>query len=376
MNERLIEIEKRLAEITASLKSADDGNDIPDQDSLINESRSLRAERDAIAAEEAKRQERLKEIADNTIQTSIVEERKDENTMPNYTVDSAEYRSAFLKKLMGKELNEQERTVNLSGALPTSTANKVISIVEKSPLLSKVSISSIAGNLNLPVETAADEASWGASGAASNETVGVVNLYAYQLIKTIEVPGTVKAGAIDAFEDYIVRRLGEKIRKALEAAVINGNGTGKATGINVTVTTLTGTFTKAAFAKADLFKIMGALSGEYQDNACFVMPSKVFYGEVVAVAGIDNFNTLAAGPNGVKLMGKDVVLTENAVISNADYIFYGDPSKYFINFSEDINVSKDESVGFATNSIMYRGVCVCDGKLADANAFVKFTRAT
>ena len=121
---------------------------------------------------------------------------------------------------------------------------------------------------------------------------------------------------------------------------------------------------------------MGALDGEYQDNACFIMPSKVYYGEVAAVAGINDFINLASGANTAKLMGKDVILTENAVISNADYIFYGDPAKYFINFSEDINVAKDASVGFASNSIMYRGVTVCDGKLADAKAFVKFTRAT
>ena len=369
MNERITDIETRLAEIKEL--AAQDGCDTSALNTEVDE---LLAERNEIRKQEAERQARLKEIAENTTETVEIERK--ENEIMTYTVDSAEYRSAFLKNLMGKELNEQERSVDLSGALPTSTANKIISIVEKSPLLSKVSISRIAGNLNIPVETASDAASWGATGAASDDTVGVVNLYAYQLIKTITVPGTVKAGAVDAFEDYIVRRLAEKIRKTLEAAVINGDGSGKATGINVTVTSLTGTFTKAALTKADLFKIMGSLGGEYQDEAIFVMPSKVFYGEVAAVAGIDNFNTLAAGPNGVKLLGKDVVLTENAVISSADYIFYGDPTKYCINFSEDINVKKDESVGFASNSVMYRGVAVCDGKLADANAFVKFTRAT
>ena len=370
MNERLTEIETRLSEIKTNLKEGN-GN----VEELVKEADELRNEKNEIARAEEERQAKLNEIAEEKEPTIVVEERKEETIM-TYTKDSAEYRSAFLKNLMGQELNEQERSVDLSGALPTSTANKVISIIEKSPLLSKVTISRIAGNLNIPVETASDAASWGSTGAASNDTIGVVNLYAYQLIKTVEVPGTVKAGAVDAFEDYIVRRLGEKIRKALEAAVINGDGSGKATGINTTVTTLTGTFTKAALTKADLFKIMGSLGGEYQDNACFVMPSKVFYGEVAAVANINDFANLAAGADGVKLLGKDVVLTENAVISSADYIFYGDPAKYCINFSEDINVAKDASVGFASNSIMYRGVAVCDGKLADAKAFVKYTRAT
>lgn len=372
MNERLQEIESRLSEIKRSLDANEECIDI---DALVSECEELRAERSTIESEEAQRQQRLSEIANNTIPTQTVEERKDDNIMPEFKIDSAEYRSAWLKKLMGKELTEQERSVDLSGAMPTSTANKVLSIVEESRLLSKLDISRIPGNLNIPVETASDAASWGATGAASNDAIGTVQLFAYQLIKTIEVPGTIKAASVDAFEDYIVRRLGEKIRKTLEAAVISGNGSGKATGIAQTVSTLTGTFTKAAVAKADLFKIMGSLDGEFQDNATWIMPSKVYYGEVLAVAGINDFANLANG-GGERLLGKDVILTENAVISNADYIFYGDPKHYHLNFSEDINVSKDESVGFASNSVMYRGVTVCDGKLDTAKAFVKFTRAT
>ena len=375
MNERLIEIRTRLTEIRGILESADNGAEVSDQETLLKESAELRAELKAIETEEAARQQRLKEIADTTIPTVIVEERKEENAMPEFKIDSAEYRSAFLKNLMGKEMDEQERAVSLTGALPTSTANKVISVVEESRLLSKLDISRIPGNLNIPCETAADAASWGATGAATNDTVGTISLYAYQLIKTIEVPGTIKAGSIDAFEDYLVRRLGEKIRKTLELAVITGDGSGKATGIKTTVNTLTGTFTKAAVAKADLFNIMGSLDGEYQDNATWIMPSKVYYGEVLAVAGINDFANLANG-GGEKLLGKDVILTENAVISNADYIFYGDPKHYHLNFSEDINVSKDASVGFASNSIMYRGVTVCDGKLDNTKAFVMYTRAT
>ena len=367
MNERLLEIDSRLSEIKKSLESKE-GN----IEELVKEAEELRNEKNGFAIAEEERKQALEKIAEET--TVVEEEREEERKM--YTVDSPEYRSAFLKNLMGKELTAEERSVDLSGALPTSTANKVVSIIEKSPLLSKVEISRIAGNLAIPTESASDAASWGSTGAASNDTVGTTQLYAYQLIKTISVPGTVKAGAIDAFEDYIVRRLAEKIRKALESAVINGDGSGKATGIKTTVNTLTGTFTKAAFAKADLFKIMGALGGDYQDDAIFIMPSKVYYGEVAAVVGLNDYANLASGANTAKLMGKDVVLTENAVISDADYIFYGDPKKYFINFSEDINVKKDESVGFASNSVMYRGVAVCDGKLADANAFVMFTRAT
>ena len=372
MNERLQEIESRLSEIKRSLDAKEEGIDV---DALVSECNELRAERSTIESEEAKRQQRLSEVANNKIPTKIVEERKEENAMPEFKVDSAEYRSAFLKNLMGKELTEQERLVDLSGALPTSTANKVLSIVEESRLLSKLDISRIPGNLNIPIETASDAASWGATGAAVNDAIGTVQLYAYQLIKTIEVPGTIKAGSIDAFESYLVRRLGEKIRKTLELAVINGDGSGKATGISQTVNTLTGTFTKAGIVKADLFKIMGSLDGEYQDNATWIMPSKVYYGEVLNVVNIGDFANLAAG-GGEKLLGKDVILTENAKISNADYIFYGDPKHYHLNFSEDINVSKDASVGFASNSIMYRGVTVCDGKLDSAKAFVKYTRAT
>ena len=169
MNERLLEIDSRLAEIKKSLE-AKDGN----IEELVREAEELRNEKNGFAVAEEERKQALEKIAE---ETTVVEERKEEKTM-NFTIDSPEYRVAFLKNLMGKELTAEERSVDLSGALPTSTANKVVSIIEKSPLLSKVEISRIAGNLAIPTESASDAASWGSTGAASNDTVGTTQLYA------------------------------------------------------------------------------------------------------------------------------------------------------------------------------------------------------
>ena len=67
---------------------------------------------------------------------------------------------------------------------------------------------------------------------------------------------------------------------------------------------------------------------------------------------------------------------DNAKVSTKDAILYGQPKAYHMNLGEGVKVDKDMSVGFRSNSAVYRGVCLADGNLDNAGAFVKYTRAT
>ena len=62
-----------------------------------------------------------------------------------YGIESKEYRSAFLKNLMGKELTVEERAViasaNVAGAIPTETQNNIFAkVVEKAPMLDEITL--------------------------------------------------------------------------------------------------------------------------------------------------------------------------------------------------------------------------------------------
>jgi len=290
------------------------------------------------------------------------------------------YREAWLKNLMGIDMNEEERAAITESAavIPTETLNKIVVLLQENPILSKIDLLQIPGYVRIPVYSVNNDAAWTSTASDSADVVSYIDLKPFQLIKTLEISADVKAMAIPAFETWLVRALANKIESALQKAVIVGSGAASSqpTGIITTVATATGTFTAAACTKADLLKIMAALDSGYQQNASWIMPAEVFYKEVMAIADHNTFVNLEDGMKKM-LFGHEVILDDNCVDSDsADNILYGDLNHYHMNLGEGVNVAKDDSIGFRSNSRIYRGVCQADGQLDLAAAFVRFYRAS
>lgn len=372
MKEMTVEqLEERKSAIVGELD-----NEGADLDALEEEVRAIKAELEAREAEEAKKAEVREAVASGegeVIKTFVEEKREMEK---NYSIDSVEYRDAWLKNLMGKELNVEERSaITGTDAIPTETLNKIINVLKENALLGKIDMLQIPGYVKIPIYATNNDANWTDTASDSADVIGAITLQPKQLIKTIEVPATVDKMSISAFEQYITEALANKIESALQKAVIAGTGSTEPVGIITAATSKTGTFTRAAVTKADLLSIMGDLDAEYQNGACWIMPSKVFFAEVMAIADHNDFTNVNDGFT-YKLFGKDVVLDDNAKVSTKDAILYGQPKAYHMNLGEGVNVAKDMSIGFRSNSAVYRGVCLADGNLDNASAFVKYTRAT
>ncbi|MBR0523095.1 MAG: phage major capsid protein [Firmicutes bacterium] len=361
------QVEERLAAIDLEAEDAD-------LDAVEQEINALEARKNAIIAEAEARAKELEDVAKGDITEPISKETKmSERT---FTPESAEYRAAWLKNMLGRPLDEEERAaITATGVIPVIVENRIINKLKENKLLSMVDLTRFPGNVRIPNYSTNNDASWATTSTDSADVIDYVDLAAYQLIKTIEVPAQADRMHIDAFEDYLVEALSNKIETALQAAILVGTGSSQPTGIAVTVATASGTFTKAAATKADLLKIMAKLPDKYQNGAAWIMPAKVFYGEVMAVADTNTFVNLADGMD-YRLFGKPVVLDDTCTISSTDTIFYGNPKAYHMNLGQDIEVAVDRSVGFRSNSAVYRAVCLADGKLDAAAAFVKFTRAT
>ena len=365
------QLEERKGAIVAELD-----NEGADLDALEEEVRAIKAELEAREAEEAKKAEVREAVAsgEGEVIKTFVEERKVMER--NFDIDSAEYRTAWVKNLMGKELDVEERAaITGTDAIPTETLNKIINVLKENALLGKIDMLQIPGYVKIPIYATNNDANWTDTATDSQDVIGSITLQPKQLIKTIEVPATVDKMSISAFEQYITEALANKIESALQKAVIAGTGSTEPVGILTAATAKTGTFTKAAVTKADLLSIMGNLDADYQNGACWVMPSKVFFAEVMAIADHNDFTNVNDGFT-YKLFGKDVVLDDNAKVSTKDAILYGQPKAYHMNLGEGVTVDKDMSVGFRSNSAVYRGVCLADGNLDNAAAFVKYTRAT
>ena len=374
---RIDEINTRLTEIRSLIDTAT-GEQLT---ALENEVTELTAERKQIMDEVQTRQQLRENIAAGLVTGETIENHEEETTMENRTfaIDSAEYREAYLMSLQGKELNaEQRAAVNGTAAVPTQTLNQIFRYLEESPVLSRIDMTYIPGNVVLPVESTVAAAAWVAVGSPATDSADAItsiSLGAHKLIKTLEITADIEAMAISAFEAWIVAKLGEKMEAALDNAVFNGTGSGQPTGICTTVTA-TGTYTKAKATYADLVKIIGSLPAGPAKNAVLAMPRTLFFSDVIGIEDKNGQPVVHAdveSPAKYNVLGYHVVLDDNIP---ADNILFGDFKAYKMNIAKAPVISSDDSVAFRTGSRVYRAMALADGKLAEAKAFVRYTRAS
>lgn len=372
---KLHEIEERLSLIKTEVEV--DGADL---DALEKEIDDLTEKRKIKMDEIEKRKALLNTVA-NLPDAQIIEEFKEERKVEKleYTVDTPEYRIAWLNKLKGDTVTEiEERALVVAAdAIPTQTLNKVVEQMQYiAPILKKISLTTIPSNLAIPAETVASDAAWVAMGTAADDgtnTVNAINLAAYKLIKTVEIGADVSVMAIPAFEAYLVNSLAKKMSKALENAVINGTGSSQPTGLlHGTIVSGGGTYTKAAMTYEDILTIIGDLPDHaYRVGASFVMPSTLFYGDVLPALTDKGSGLDVQAVEKMKILGYDVILCDRVA---TDTILFGNLENYAMNLASDVKIEADKSVGFRTGSTVYRAMALADGKPVNAAAFNKYTR--
>ena len=367
INERLAAIETEVANATGDALRA-----------LEEEVDALIAERTTLEGEVQRRQQMRSRIAAGM--AGRVLERGGENG-DNTSASEAEYRAAWLADLQGRQLTaEQRAAVSASGTIPTQTMNRIISALERSPLLSAVSLTYIPGNVSYPVEGTVNAANWVAMGTAATDgadTVTTVTLGAYKLIKTVEISADVAAMSIDAFEDWLVERLSNKLMLAADAGICTGTGSNQATGILKSgEITQTGTYTKTKMTYTDLMSIIATIPTQYLPNASFLMPRALFYGKVLGLTDTSGNRVVVAdaqAPAKFNILGYPVIVDDNVT---AGTIIFGDLRQgYAFNFGAGPEVKRDDSVGFRTGSSVYRAMALCDGKPLDKKALCVFTEA-
>ena len=374
----LQDVEARLSAVESEIEAA---TEVEAVNTLAEEKRSL-IERQAELKDLAQRKADAKLLESREISGNKIEENIKMEEKRTFALDSAEYREAFLKNLQGKDLSAEERqAVVATAAIPTITMNKIIGILERTPLVSAVDVTYIPGNVTFPVEGTTNEAAWVAMGSAatdSADTLTSVSLAAYKLIKTVEITADVQAMAIDAFEGWLVERLGNKIAKAVDAGILNGGGStsGQCLGIRVTKSTQDGTYTKTNIKWSDITKIIGTLKTEYLPGASFVMNRNLFFNKILGLENSQGNPIVVIDPQApakYNLLGYPVIIDDNSTTGD---ILFGDFKAYKFNFAKAPEVTSDDSVAFRTGSRVYRAMALADGKLADTNAIVRFIEAT
>lgn len=365
------ELEARKAAIGAEID-----NEGADLDALSEEIRSINEELEKRKAEATKRAEIRQAVAageGEVVQTFKAPEAREEKKM--FGVDTKEYRDAWTKSIVKREMNEEERSALASAGavIPTMTVNAVWDkLVKPAELLGKVDVSQFASYVRFPKATTVNAATGQAVGgeiSESSDVVGYVDLIPNEYVKLLTVGADIDHMAIDAIHDWIVDNLTKSIRYAINKDILVGSGSNALKGItqsvNANASALPGTITKAS-----ILKIMGALGGAYQQGAIWVMTPEMFYENILTLTQLNDY--IINDGFTFRLFGHDVVLMSEALVSSKETIFYGDPSAYKVNIFKALEVKPFETA--TTTNIQFRGACLADGELLDTSAFVRFAQ--
>lgn len=332
---------------------------------------------------------------------------KEENTMTNFnpitenlntantrtdTHSAPEYRSAFFKRMLGKELTDGEsralaaaqaekradafNTLSSSAAvLPAETLNEVIAQARGvNGLYGEIRLFSIPSNLSIPVGTPTDAASWHTEGANVPRTkaeTASVTFTGRELIKVMSMSAAVKRMEIAAFERYIADELKNSIMDAIGAAIVSGTGTGQPTGILPGVTWSKKNMVSTTKLTADnLLAAVALLPAGYSDGAKFAMSVATLFGTVYPIKNKDEdflFTDTESGGNR-RIFGFPVVLDDNIP---AGTVLFGNFRYYGVNIPQGIAVEVSRESGFTSGLVDFRALCIADGKPIVPGAFVK-----
>lgn len=377
------QINKRCEEIQAELSK----EEITEEEvsKLEEEVRSLAEEKKALVEKAEKREEVLAKVIEQRkeLEKNPLEERKGEKNMEERNIyASAEYRAAYIKNLLGRELSEEEKraftSANSTAVMPTETQNEVLKRLSQfAPMLDEITLLNVPGNVTFAVEgTKVDGAihTENATITPDGDVLVSVTLGGYEVTKLIQVSKTVEKMSISAFENWLINMIAEMVGAKIEDQIFNGTGSSQAKGINKITWSATNSVTvaKGGSITADNVRALVALlPGGYDNGAKFYMTKKTLFNRVMGLQ--DNAkHDLVKEVNGTYyIYGYEVRLSDKAP---ADEIILGNAKKYVGNLAEEVNVTKQFDIN--TNSNKYLGCALFDGKPAIEEAFVKIVQAT
>ena len=395
---RMTEIETRSIEIaqrmTAIAKEAEaEESDVTalneELNGLIEERKALDTETAELNQKKEERAELLKNLSSGAVRAEVVEKSPEERTKPMEFTNmrpeevraTEEYRSAFLKSLQNKPLNEAEKranemaTTDVAGVIPTSTQEKIFNKLKQyAPLLSEITLLQVPGNVTFAIENANADAAKHAENAVivpAEDTMLSVSLAGYEIVKVLRISKTVQAMAINAFESWLTDILGENIAAKIGEYIIYGDGNGDPKGIDYAQSwSDTTNAVIPAGAKyptpAELVELVSYLKGGYHKNAKWLMNSADFWAGIVAAQSNEKYKILTDDYK--RLLGYPILLDDNVLSGD---IFFGDFRKCVGNLSQNITVDRSTESGFLYNSIDYRGSAIFDCDIAVGEAFVK-----
>nr|DAO23896.1 MAG TPA: major capsid protein [Caudoviricetes sp.] len=315
---------------------------------------------------------------------------------------SKEYRSAFYKSLMGKELNAVEKQTlnraiemekradayttsgNTPVVIPTTTLNEIISKARaEGGVIGIARAFNMPTKIAIPVATPSSKASWNTEGQAVDSekpTIAQVTFDAYEIIKVFSISAKVRTMSIDAFEAYLVDELQRCVFETIADSLINGTGTNQGTGLEHGVTWDTSNSVTATKAKGITFKDVVAtvakLKRGYGRGAKWVLNNATLYNAFYGMVDDNGKPIFIADPKDDtvgRILGFDVVV-DDYVADNVCY--FGNFNYLGYNLANGIAVESSTQSSFKSGKVDYRGMAIADTQVIVPEAFIKLSVAT
>ena len=310
--------------------------------------------------------------------------------------NSVEYRKAFMNHVLhGSAIpeqflnqNENTKTSDVGVVIPTTVMERIIEKMESTGMiLPLITRTSYKGGLTIPTSSVKPTASWVTEGSGSDrqkKTTGSIVFNYYKLRCAVSVSLEVETTSFAVFETTLINNVTEANIKAIEQAIINGDGSGKPTGIleetvvsgqNVDLTEGT------APTYADLCAMEAKLPLAYENDAVWFMTKATFmkiYG-MVDDAGqpIARINYGIGGRPERTILGRTVILNDymssyaDTVAGDTVIAFLFNPKDYVLNTNLNMTMKRYEDND--TDDFVTKTVMLVDGKVVDKNSLVTMT---
>lgn len=398
---RLQEIEARLAEIASDIETR--GVDLTgDQLAAYSaEVDSLKEERARILEANENRTALLSSIAEgraagaSVVQTfptpgAAGEARSAEEVDPTA---SMEYRMAFMNHVLrGTPIPAELRanaithTTDVGSVIPAPVLNKIVEKMEVvGMILPLVTRTAYAGGLNIPTSEVKPVATWVAEGKGSDKQkkpTGVLTFAYHKLRCAVAVTLEVDTMALSAFEMTLINNVVEAMVKALEEAIISGNGNGKPKGILAETPASGQALTTATLSYETLCEMEAALPLAYESGAIYCMTKKTFMSFVAMTD--DNGQPIARVDYGISgkpartLLGRPVVLCDYlpsfspSLAAGEKFVILFNFKDYIVNTNYAMGIKRYEDND--TDDRVTRAVMLVDGKVVDKGSLVTLAK--
>lgn len=338
------------------------------------ESTSLAAANAAALAGGAKPVE-IKNLSRTISGGKVVEKMENEMHKRENMVGTKEYKNAFLKTLLGRELTEMENvayvhtTTQQNAPVPTEMLNEIWDLIYgEHHILEDITIYRTGTIMEITKHTAVTQgkAKKVAEGEANDDeqnTFVKVTLSGKDFSKHVDISYAMQEMSIPAFETYLKNEIATGIGEELAKEVIAAIGTGMEAE-NKIETAAAGTV-----SYKDLAKLFGQLKRVGSLN--IYATRNTIYNQLVGLtndSGTPIFQQVI-NPNVEGALFGAQIKTEDAVADGT--ILVGDGKKFVFNMIQDIMVesAKDIKKHVVTHSGYARG----EGALIDGKAFAQLT---